>query len=88
MTDESPQTENESASGQSRAGEAGANLTDVLGAERYQKIRRWHPRLEVRYWTGQWWEPLTGEKLDAALDGLEQAPNATGEARPKWSEAE
>lgn len=71
MTDKTPQTENEAAGGQSRA----ANLTDVLGAERYQKLRRWHPRLEVRYWTGQWWEPLTGEKLDAALDGLEQAPN-------------
>lgn len=71
MTTETPQTENEAACGQSRA----ANLTDVLGAERYQKLRRWHPRLEVRYWTGQWWEPLTGEKLDAAIDGLEQAPN-------------
>ena len=30
MTDEAPQTENEAAGGQSRAGEAGANLTAVL----------------------------------------------------------
>lgn len=62
------QNQNEAAGGRS-------DLTAVLGAERYQKVRRWHPRLEVRYWTGQWWEPLSGEKLDAALDGLEQAPN-------------
>lgn len=32
MTDETPQTENDAAGGQSRAGEAGANLTAVLGA--------------------------------------------------------
>lgn len=31
MTVETPQTENEAAGGQSRAGEAGANLTAVLG---------------------------------------------------------
>jgi hypothetical protein len=40
-------------------------------AARYQKVRCAHRRLEVRYWTGQWWEPLTGENLDAAIDSLE-----------------
>ena len=67
--------QNSANDGQSRADEVGANLAVGLGAERYQKLRCWHQRLEVRYWTGQWWEPLTGEKLDAAIDGLEQAPN-------------
>lgn len=33
MTDETPQTENDAAGGQSRAGEAGANLTAVLCAD-------------------------------------------------------
>lgn len=37
-------------------------------AERYQKLRRWHPRIEVRYWTGEYWEPLIDDKLDAVLD--------------------
>ena len=31
MTNQTPQTENEAAGGQSRTGEAGANLTAVLG---------------------------------------------------------
>lgn len=33
MTDKTPQTENEAAGGHSRAGEAGANLTDVLAGD-------------------------------------------------------
>lgn len=45
-----------------------AALTSV--AARMDKLRRGHPRLEVRYWTGQWWEPLTGVKLDECLDAL------------------
>lgn len=36
MTTKTPQLENEAAGGQSRAGEAGANLTDVLGGKRYK----------------------------------------------------
>ena len=38
--------------------------------ERYQKLRCWHQRVEVRYWTGEYWEPLISDKLDAMLDGL------------------
>lgn len=72
MTDQTQQTSTTPTGAASRA--EGANLTDVLGAERYQKLRRWHQRLEVRYWTGQWWEPLTGEALDVALDNLPPAP--------------
>ena len=41
-----------------------------LDARRYRKVRRSHPRLEVRYWTGTHWEPLTGGALDAALDSM------------------
>ena len=41
------------------------------------KIRNPHPRLRVEYWTGQWWEPLQGDALDATLAALEPAP--------KWS---
>ena len=38
------------------------------------KIRNPHPRLRVEYWTGQWWEPLQGDALDAILATLEPAP--------------
>jgi hypothetical protein len=44
-----------------------------------EKLRTPHPRLRVEYWTGQWWEPLQGEALDATLAALEPAP--------KWSVA-
>ncbi len=44
-----------------------------------EKLRNPHPRLRVEYWTGQWWEPLQGEALDATLAALEPAP--------KWSVA-
>jgi hypothetical protein len=43
------------------------------------KLRSPHPRLRVEYWTGQWWEPLQGDALDATLATLEPAP--------KWSVA-
>ena len=39
-------------------------------AERYQKLRCWHQRVEVRYWTGECWIPLISDKLDAMLDGI------------------
>lgn len=45
---------------------------EVMGddAARYRTLRLWHPRLEIRYWSGQCWEPLTGALLDAVLDNL------------------
>ena len=33
-----------------------------------------HPRIELRYWTGDRWEPMYGPHLDAVLDELEPAP--------------
>ena len=51
-----------------------AEVRHVLG-----KLRSPHPRLRVEYWTGQWWEPLQGDALDATLATLEPAP--------KWSVA-
>lgn len=33
-----------------------------------------HPRIEVRYWDGDRWEPLCGLQFDAALDALDPTP--------------
>lgn len=55
-------------------------MTDELITKdggRYNVLRRWHPRLEIRYWTGQWWEPLYGEKLDKCIDDLEKVSQQT-----------
>lgn len=46
-------------------------------AERYRRARRWHPRLQASYWTGQWWEPLYGDALDARIDSLDEVPQPT-----------
>lgn len=43
---------------------------DRENVKRYQKLRCWHQRVEVRYWTGEYWEPLISDKLDAMLDGI------------------
>ena len=41
-----------------------ARCSDVhRDAARYLRVRTQHPRLEVRYWTGAYWEPLTGDAL-------------------------
>lgn len=39
-------------------------------AERYRRMRHPHPRLEVRYWTGEYWEPLYGEGCDDRIDAI------------------
>lgn len=42
-----------------------------------------HPRLEVRYWTGSYWEPMYGVALDRLLETLAPAPPAaTGDSTP------
>ena len=46
---------------------------DVLKS-RLDKLKSFHPRLEVRYWTGQHWEPLYGERLDRVLDSIDPVP--------------
>lgn len=46
------------------------------------KLRTPHPRLRVEYWTGQWWEPLHGVKLDQTLEALEPAPQWTLDLTP------
>lgn len=46
------------------------------------KLRTPHPRLRVEYWTGQWWEPLHGVKLDQTLEALEPAPQWTLDLGP------
>jgi hypothetical protein len=38
------------------------------------KLRTFHPRLEVRYWTGEFWEMLYGPRFDAVLDALDPTP--------------
>lgn len=38
------------------------------------KLSTPHPRLEVRYWTGEYWEPLHGALFYAALDALFTVP--------------
>lgn len=55
-------------------------LTDSV---RYQRFRRWHPRLQTSYWTGQWWEPIYGEKMDACVDSLDEVPQPTSHADQK-----
>jgi hypothetical protein len=47
---------------------------DAIDAARYRRFRRWHPRMQVSYWTGQWWEPLYAEKMDACVDALDEVP--------------
>lgn len=37
-------------------------------AERYRQLRKPHPRWEVRYWNGKWWDTLDALGLDAAID--------------------
>ena len=39
------------------------------------KLSTHHPRLEVRYWTGEYWEPLYGARFHEVLDTLELTPN-------------
>lgn len=48
-----------------------------IAASRMAKLRHPHPRLRVEWWTGQWWEPLWGSKLDEALDALVPIPTPT-----------
>lgn len=58
---------------------AAAALAIELAEARHMlnKLRNPHPRLRVEYWTGRWWEPLQGAKLDETLDALEPAPQWT-----------
>jgi hypothetical protein len=49
---------------------AGEPVATPKDASRMQTLRQGHPRLELRYWTGQWWEPLYGEKVNEFLDIL------------------
>lgn len=37
-------------------------------AERYRWLRIWNRRWEIRHWTGVWWDSLTTDGLDAAID--------------------
>lgn len=39
------------------------------------KLSTHHPRLEVRYWTGEYWEPLYGARFHEVLDALDLPPN-------------
>jgi hypothetical protein len=56
---------------------AEATEQDRRDAERYRKFRLWHPRLQTSYWTGKWWEPIYGEKMDACVDNLTEHPQPT-----------
>lgn len=40
------------------------------------KLSTHHPRLEVRYWTGKYWEPLCGARFHEVLNALDLTPNA------------
>jgi len=51
------------------------------------KLSTHHPRLEVRYWTGEYWEPLYGARFHEVLDALALTPNDTGNG-PRHSERE
>lgn len=59
-----------------------AALTSL--AARMEILRQGHPRLEVRYWTGQWWEPLHGVRLDECLNAIAamSPPPTSGTSRP------
>ncbi|PXW28216.1 hypothetical protein [Paraburkholderia caballeronis] len=61
-----------------QAGATGAH--DAQDAARYRRFRRWHPRLQTSYWTGQWWEPIYGEKMDACVDSLDEVLQPTPHA--------
>ena len=39
------------------------------------KLSTHHPRLEVRYWTGEYWEPLYGARFHEVLNALDLTPN-------------
>jgi len=39
------------------------------------KLSTHHPRLEVRYWTGEYWEPLYGGRFHEVLNTLDLTPN-------------
>lgn len=39
-----------------------------VDAERYRWLRQWRQRWEVRCWNGRWWDSLTTDGLDAAID--------------------
>ena len=43
------------------------------------KLSTHHPRLEVRYWTGKYWEPLYGARFHEVLNALDLTPNAKSE---------
>ena len=47
------------------------------------KLSTHHPRLEVRYWNGKYWEPLYGARFHEVLNAL-VTPNAevSGGRRP------
>ena len=40
------------------------------------KLSTHHPRLEVRYWTGKYWEPLYGARFHEVLNALDLTQNA------------
>lgn len=41
------------------------------------KLSTHHPRLEVRYWTGKYWEPLYGARFHEVLNALDLTPTPT-----------
>ena len=45
------------------------------------KLSTHHPRLEVRYWTGEYWEPLYGARFHEVLNALDLTPNDRVEGR-------
>lgn len=52
------------------------------------KLSTHHPRLEVRYWTGKYWEPLYGARFHEVLNALDLTPNASFSREPERSGGE
>ena len=50
-----------------------------------RKLSTHHPRLEVRYWTGKYWEPLYGARFHEVLNALDLTPNARNNRLPEGS---
>lgn len=61
--------------------DAAAKTVTALEADaaRYHWLRVRHAphRHEVNFWTGQSWDVLEGEKLDASIDAALDGPNGT-----------
>jgi len=53
----------------------------LIKAERYALLQTYHSRLDIRTWTGRYWEPLSGDALDDFLDRLAKDPRTGYEPR-------